>query len=157
MNSFETFRANILINGSLSGTLSYKKPGNIHVKFSDGREISANGRYLYFYSPERGVTGKQDLKGSSSGINGLLSGYQETTIGKTIKLKSNSKRYSEITISVDARNLPKSIRMVSSGSDNATEISFSNVSTGLGLSASLFNYQPPTSSIIVENPLNQKE
>lgn len=157
MNSFDSFRANIVVNGTTSGTVSYKRPGNIHIKFSDGRVISANGRTLWFYSPDRGVTGKQDLRGSTSGISGLLSGYNDMSAGRTVRLKSNSKRYSEIIVSLDGRNLPRSIKMKRQGSDSTTEISFSGIATNLGLSASLFNYQPPSSSIIIENPLNQKE
>lgn len=156
MNSYQTFRANVVVNGSLSGTLSYKRPGNLHIKFSDGRVISANGRTLWFYSPDRAVTGKQDLRGSGAGINGLVSGYQDVSSGRTVRLKSNSKYYSSITISLDGRNLPRSIRMQKRNGDT-TDISFSGITTNLGLSASLFNYQPPSSSIIIENPLNQKE
>jgi outer membrane lipoprotein carrier protein len=157
MNSFESFRANITLNGSLSGTLSYKRPGNLHVKFSDGRVISANGKTLWFYTPDRGIAAKQDLKGFSSGISGMVSGYDDVSTGRTIKLKSSHKRYSEISIAVTDSNLPKSIRMRSANGEDVTEIIFSGISTNIGLSSSLFNFQPPSSSLIVENPLNQKE
>jgi outer membrane lipoprotein carrier protein len=157
MDSMDSFRANVTLNGSLSGTLSYKKPGNLHIKFADGRVISANGRTLWFYSPDRGIAAKQELKGSTSGIAGLVSGYEEVSQGKTIKLKSSSRRYSEITIALNESNLPKSLRMKSATGDETTEIIFSGISTGIGLSSSLFNFQPPSSSLIVENPLNQKE
>ncbi len=156
MEGLESFRANVTINGSLTGTLSYKKPANLHVQFSDGRILASNGRTLWFYSPERAVTGKQDLKGMSEGIAGLVFGYEDFSSGKTIRLKSDSKRYSEIVIVLDANHLPKSLRLQSSGS-GITEIVFSGVTTNLGLSASLFNYQPPSSSMIIENPLNYRE
>ncbi|WCL50409.1 outer-membrane lipoprotein carrier protein LolA [Leptospira sp. GIMC2001] len=159
MNSFDSFRANITLNGSITGTLSYKKPGNLHIKFSDGRVISANGKTLWFYSPERGIAAKQDLKGYSSGIAGLVSGYEEVPgTGKNLKLKSSTKRYSEISIALNESNLPRSIRMKQLNSEEGTtEIIFSGISTNIGLSSSLFNFQPPASSLIVENPLNQKE
>ncbi|MCG9876339.1 MAG: outer membrane lipoprotein carrier protein LolA [Leptospiraceae bacterium] len=157
MNSFDSFRANITLNGSLTGTLSYKRPGNLHIKFSDGRVISANGKTLWFYSPDRGIAAKQDLKGSSSGLSGLLSGYEDISAGRSVKLKSESKRYSEISIALSESNLPKSIRMKPSGSTESTEIIFSGIATNIGLTSSLFNFQPPSSSLIVENPLNQKE
>lgn len=157
MNSFESFRANITLNGSLSGTLSYKRPGNLHIKFSDGRVISANGKTLWFYTPDRGIAAKQDLKGFSSGISGLVAGYDDVSSSKTIKLRSSHRRYSEITIAVTEANLPKSIRMKSSNEETTTEITFSGISTNIGLSTSLFNFQPPSNSLIVENPLNQKE
>lgn len=57
MNSFESFRANISIDG-LSGSISYKRPGSLNVKFSDGRVLSGNGRHLWIYSPARGIAGK---------------------------------------------------------------------------------------------------
>jgi len=157
MNSFDSFRANITLNGSLSGTLSYKRPGNLHIKFSDGRVISANGKTLWFYSPDRGIAAKQDLKGGTSGLAGLLAGYDDFSNGRTVKLKSDTKRYSEITVSLSESNLPRSIRMKPSSGSDSTEIIFSGISTNIGLTSSLFNYQPPSSSLIVENPLNQKE
>lgn len=157
MNSFDSFRANITVNNSLSGTLSYKRPGNLHVKFADGRVISANGKTLWFYSPDRGIAAKQELKGSTSGISGLLAGYDDHSSGRNVKLKSTNKRYSEITVILSESNLPKSIRMKSGSSDEPTEIIFSGISTNIGLSASLFNFQPPSNSLIVENALNQKE
>jgi len=157
MNAFDSFRANITLNGSITGTLSYKRPGNLHIKFSDGRVISANGKTLWFYSPDRGIAAKQDLKGGTSGLSGMLAGYEDISSGRNVKLKSESKRYSEISISLSESNLPKSIRMKPTGGSESTEIIFSGISTNIGLTSSLFNFQPPSSSLIVENPLNQKE
>jgi outer membrane lipoprotein carrier protein len=157
MSSFNTFRANITLNGSITGTLSFKRPNNIHIKFSDGRVISANGKTLWFYSPDRGIAAKQDLKGSTSGLAGLLSGYEDVSVGRNVRLKSASKRYSEISIALNESNLPRSLRMKPQASSESTEIIFSGISTNIGLSSGLFNFQPPSSSLIVENPLNQKE
>ena len=85
MNSFESFRANISIDG-LSGSISYKKPGSLNVKFSDGRVLSGNGRHLWIYSPARGIAGKQDLKGLTGGLGGLLSGYESVTSSANLTL-----------------------------------------------------------------------
>ena len=79
MNSFDSFRANISIDG-LAGSISYKRPGSLNVKFSDGRVLSGNGRHLWIYSPARGIAGKQDLKGLTGGLGGLLSGYESVPV-----------------------------------------------------------------------------
>jgi outer membrane lipoprotein carrier protein len=157
MNSFESFRANISLDG-LSGTLSYKRPGSIQLKLSDGRILSGNGRYLWIYSPARSVAGKQDLKGSTAGIGGLLGGYESVTAnGKTLKLKSETKYYEEIIVSVTPNNIIRSIRLKAKGKQDFMEISFSGVQTNIGLPASVFNFHPPANAQIVENPLNQRE
>lgn len=157
MNSFESIRASVTING-MSGSLSYKKPHHLYVNFSDGRVISANGRHLWFYSPARAIAGKQDLKGGSGGLYGLLNGYETvTSSGKTLKLQSTKKHYEEIIVTLTPNNMLKSIRMKPRGSSGAIEISLSGIQTNLGLPSSIFNYHPPSSAQIVENPLNQRE
>ncbi|HMV40973.1 MAG TPA: outer membrane lipoprotein carrier protein LolA [Leptospiraceae bacterium] len=157
MNSFESFRANISIDG-LTGSISYKRPGSLNVKFSDGRVLSGNGRYLWIYSPARGIAGKQDLKGLTGGLGGLLSGYESvTSSGKVLKLKSENKYYEEIIVSVTPNNIIKSLRLRAKGRPDFMEISFSGVQTNIGLSSSIFNFHPPANAQIVENPLNQRE
>ena len=157
MNSFESFRASISIDG-MSETVSYKKPGSIQLKLSDGRILSGNGRYLWIYSPARSVAGKQDLKGSTGGIAGLLSGYESVTAsGKTLKLKSDTKYYEEIIVSVTPNNIIRSLRLKARGKQDFMEISFSGVQTNIGLPAAVFNFHPPANAQIVENPLNQRE
>jgi len=157
MNSFDSIRANINING-MSGLMSFKKPNSIYLKLSDGRIISANGRHLWFYNPTNAIAGKQDLKGSSSGLYGLLSGYENISVnGRTLRLQSETKDYQEIIISLTSNNMLQSIRMKPQGSSNFIEISLSNIQTNIGLPSSLFNYHPPSNAQIVENPLNQKE
>ncbi|EQA34775.1 hypothetical protein LEP1GSC047_1871 [Leptospira inadai serovar Lyme str. 10] len=158
MSEISSFRASITINNELSGTLSYKKPNQLHVKFSDGRVIAANGRFLWFYSPSRGIVGKQDLKGMSGGIGGLLSGYEEVTpVGGSLRLKSPNRTYEEIVVTLGPDNTPRSLRMKHKGSGEYTSIAFSGVQTNVGLSASLFNFGAPSNAQIVENPLNERE
>ena len=157
MNSFESFRATISLDGA-SGTVSYKKPNSIQLKFSDGRILSGNGRHLWIYSPARSVAGKQDLKGSTSGIAGLLSGYESVTAsGKTLRLKSENKYYEEIIVSVTPNNIIRSIKLRGKGKQDFMDISFSGVQTNIGLPSSVFNFHPPANAQIVENPLNQRE
>ena len=157
MNSFESFRANISIDG-LSGSISYKRPGSLNVKFSDGRILSGNGRFLWIYSPARGIAGKQDLKGMTGGIGGLLSGYESVTAtGKVLKLKSDNKYYEEIIVSVTPNNIIKSLKLKAKGRSDFMDITFSGVQTNIGLSSSIFNFHPPANAQIVENPLNQRE
>jgi outer membrane lipoprotein carrier protein len=157
LNSLDTFRATVTINGGLTGVLSYKNPYQLHVRLNDGRIISANGKVLWFYSPDSSLSGRQDLKGVSGGLGGLLSGYENVTLaGKTFRLTSTTKKISEIILIVSDNDLPRVIKM-KRDDDDITEISFSGIATNIGLGTSLFNFQPPTSSQIVENPLNQKE
>ncbi len=157
MNSLESIRANITINGT-TGVMSYKKPSSLYVKFSDGRVISANGRHLWFYNPAKAIAGKQDLSGETSGLYGLLNGYESISVsGTSLKLTSETKGYEEILIQMTPNYLLKSIRMKPRGSNQTIEISLSNMQTNIGLPASLFNYHPPSNAQIVENPLNQRE
>lgn len=157
LNSLDTFRATVTINGGLTGVLSYKNPYQLHVRLNDGRIISANGKVLWFYSPDSSLSGKQDLKGASGGLGGLLSGYENVTVsGKTFRLTSTTKKINEIILIVSDNDIPRVIKM-KRDDEEVTEISFSGIATNIGLGTSLFNFQPPTNSQIVENPLNQKE
>ncbi|MCW7462072.1 LolA family protein [Leptospira limi] len=157
MNSLESFRASVTLNGGLTGVVSYKSPNQLHVRFSDGRIISSNGRILWFYNPDSSIAGKQDLKGVSGGLGGLLSGYENVTVsGRTFRLTSTTKRFNEIILVVSENDLPRVLKMKRSD-EEITEIAFSGIATNIGLGTGLFNFQPPTSSQIVENPLNQKE
>ncbi|MDZ4724862.1 MAG: outer membrane lipoprotein carrier protein LolA [Leptospira sp.] len=157
LNSLDTFRATVTINGGLTGVLSYKNPYQMHVRLNDGRIISANGKVLWFYSPDTSLSGRQDLKGGTGGLAGMLSGYETVTVsGKTFRLTSPTKRYTEIILVVSDNDLPRVIKMKRED-EEITEIAFSGIATNIGLGTSLFNFQPPTNSQIVENPLNQKE
>jgi outer membrane lipoprotein carrier protein len=157
MNSIDSFRANITIGGT-SGVISYRKPHNIHLKLSDGRVISGNGRNLWFYNPARAIAGNQDLRGGTGGLYGLLTGYETiTATGKTLRLQSDKKHYEEIIITLTPNNLLKTIRMKPRGGSDFFEVSLSGLQTNIGLPASLFNYHPPSTAQVVENPLNQRE
>ena len=88
----------------------------------------------------------------------MLSGYENVSAtGTTIRLTSEKKAYEEIIVSMTPNNILRSIRMKPRGRDSYTEISLSGVQTNIGLPASIFNYHPPSSAQIVENPLNQRE
>lgn len=158
LNSVESLRASITINGTLTGTLSYKNPFQLHVRWNDGRILSSNGKVLWFYNPDSGISGRQDLKGVTGGLTGMLTGYETVTLsGRTFRLLSNDKKVNEIIFIVNENDMPRLIKMKKKDSEDVTEIAFSGIATNLGLGTGLFNFQPPTSSQIVENPLNQKE
>ncbi len=158
LNTVESLRASITINGTLTGTLSYKNPYQLHVRWNDGRILSSNGKVLWFYNPDSGISGRQDLKGVSGGLAGLFSGYETVTLsGRTFRLLSNDKKMNEIIFIVNENDMPRLIKMKKKDSEDVTEIALSGIATNLGLGTGLFNFQPPTSSQIVENPLNQKE
>jgi len=157
MNSVESIRANITIDNTLTGSMSYKRPNLLHVKLSDGRVISANGRFLWFYSPNKAIAGKQDLDGSTGGISGLLSGYKDVTVsGNTILLKSRDRYYEEIKVVVDGNNMLQAIRL-KTRDQNFKNISLSGIQVNIGLASNLFNLHPPASAQIIENPLNEKQ
>jgi len=157
LNSLDSFRATVTVNGGLTGIISYKNPYQLHVRLNDGRIISSNGKTLWFYNPDSSISGKQDLKGVSGGLGGFLSGYENVTVsGKTFRLTSPTKRYTEVILVVSDNDMPRVLKMKKED-EEVTEIAFSGIATNIGLGTSLFNFQPPTSSQIVENPLNQKE
>lgn len=86
-----------------------------------------------------------------------MSGYENVSVsGRTFRLTSNTKRYNEIILVVSDNDLPRVLKMKRSD-EEITEVAFSGIATNIGLGTGLFNFQPPTSSQIVENPLNQKE
>lgn len=158
MNGLQSLKARINIDGTLTGELYYQRPYNIHVKLSDGRIISANKNIIWVYSPSRMIAGRQDLRGGTGGISGLLSGYESvTSSGNRLTLKSNTKAYSEIVVVVSPDHLIRSIRMKRKGSESSKTINLSISATNIGLPSNLFNFHPPSSAQIVENPLNQKE
>lgn len=157
MNGIQSLRANITINNTITGNLSYKRPNLLHVKLADGRIISANGKILWFYSPNSAIAGKQDLSGSTAGLSGLFTGYENVKVtGNTILLKSPKRYYEEITVVVDSNHLLKALRLKNKN-QNYTNLSFSNYQINVGLSSNLFNLHPPASAQVIENPLNEKE
>ena len=159
MNSYSSFRANITIDNVVTGQLSYKRPNLLHVKFSDGRVISANGRFLWIFSPQNRIAGKQDLdqEKGTAGIAALLRGYDEVNvIGSTIDLKSSSKYYAEVKIVTSDDFMPKLI-LLKNKKGKSTSIKLSGIQTNVGLPSNLFNFHPPSNAQIIENPLNQRE
>lgn len=158
MTGIDSFRASITVNNELTGTVSWERPNKIHVKFSDGRVIASNGRFFWFYSPARGIVGKQDVRGATGGLAGLLSGYEDVSaVGGSLRLKSATRTYEEIVVTLGPDNTPRTLRMKNRGTGEYTSVSFSGVQTNVGLSKSLFNFSAPSSSQIVENPLNERE
>ena len=159
MNSFGSIRANITIDNTVNGQLSYKRPNLLHVKFSDGRVISANGRFLWIFSPENRIAGKQDLdqEKGTVGIASILKGYENVNVtGNIINLKSPSRYYEEVRIVTGDDNMPKAFQLKTKTGEY-TNIALSNIQTDIGLPSNLFNFHPPSNAQIIENPLNQRE
>lgn len=156
-DGLQSLRASVTVNG-MSGQLSYLRPYNFHLKLSDGRVISANRNILWIYSPKSSIAGKQDLRGGTGGVGGLLSGYENIVdMGNTLKLTSSTRHYQEIYVTVGADKIIRSLRMKAKGSSSYTEITFSGVQKNVGLPSSLFNFHAPANAQVVENPLNQRE
>ncbi len=145
-----------------TGNFRYMSPGKIYVKFSSpsGKIIASNGKKLYLFNPSSNICGVQDLgSGHSGGIAGVVSGYNAIAMGGaggyTIKLSSNDRHYSNITLSVDSTfMLKKAVLKTKSG--GGTTISLSGVITGEGMSPGVFDFNPPSSALTVNNPLNIK-
>ncbi len=146
-----------------TGNFKYLAPGRIHVKFTNpsGKIISCNGRKLWVYNPSSNICGVQELapRGESGGIAALISGYSAIAMGGkggyTIKLKNNERHYSSITLVVDQSFMLKKAVLQTKDGGGIT-ISLSGVITGEGMSPGLFDFNPPSSSQTVTNPLNIK-
>ncbi len=166
MNGIKTMRGVISWSHSsgymYTGNFKYMAPGKIFVKFTNpsGKIISSNGRKLFLYDPSSNICGVQELgRGGSGGIAGLVSGYQSIVMGGggtyTIKLKNESRHYSNITLIVDSSFfLKKAVMKTNDGS--ILTISLSGIITGEGMSPGIFDFTPPSGAQRVENPLNIK-
>lgn len=146
-----------------TGSFKYMSPGKIHIKFSNpsGKVIVSNGRSLWVYSPGSNICGVQDLGGGGSGgIAALTSGYFAIVTaqgpgGYTIKLKSSDKSFSEIILMVDSTFFLKKA-MLKSKDGGTYNFSISNVSTSAAVLPSVFDFNVPSNSQVVKNPLNIK-
>jgi len=146
---------------TFTGSFKYLNPGKIYVKFSNqgGKTLVSNGKKLWVYSPSNNICGVQDLtRGGSGGIAGMVSGYlaivtSQSSSGYTLKLKSNNKRYTEITLYLTSSFfLKKAIFKTKDG--KAFSVSISNVNTSVSVMNSLFNFRVPANAQVVKNPLN---
>ena len=146
-----------------TGSFKYMSPGKIYIKFSSpsGKIIVSNGRSLWVYSPGSSVCGVQDLGGGGSGgIAALTTGYFAIVTaqgpgGYTIKLKNNEKSFSEIILMVDSTFFLR--KAVLKSKDGGTyNFSISNVSASTSVIPSIFDFNVPSNSQVVKNPLNIK-
>ena len=145
---------------TFTASFKYLAPGKIYVKFSNprGKVIVSNGKKLWVYNSNSNICGIQDLyRGSSGGIASLTKGYMAIVSpqgsGYTLKLKSNDRSISQITLILDRSFFLKKgkFKYKSGGIMN---FSLSNVSTKASVMKSLFNFNVPASSQVVNNPLN---
>ncbi|RME92817.1 MAG: outer membrane lipoprotein carrier protein LolA [Candidatus Hydrogenedentota bacterium] len=153
---YKSFTANFTISGSsgnlMSGKIYYQYPGKLHVKTSDGGVIATNGRYLWIYNPASGRCMKQDVGGTGGGILGILKSYDGKRSGDSFIFRNPNKKITEIGIRV-SKGMIRSVRFQTE--DSSYTVSFSNVQFSGGIRASLFNYKPPASAQVIENPLNK--
>jgi len=133
-----------------AGKIFYQAPNKVHIKMS-GSVLASNGRYIWTYNSSTGLCGKQDAGGASGGILGLLRGYIGTVRGSSLVFKNKEGFYDEITVKT-SNGMVRSVRL-KRGSETST-VSFSGIKIGAGMRASLFNYKPPPSARLIENPLN---
>ena len=173
--ALQAFRGRMSSIGSLEGTLTMKyssgslqtgqfkfmSPGKFIIKFTNpsGKVICSNGRKLWVYDPSSAICGIQELiPGSlSGGIAGMLNGYMAIASSSgsdyTIKLKGTGKGYTNINILADRNFMLKKVSFFSERGEGL-EVSLSNVRTNPGLHAGLFEFNVPTSCLIVKDPLN---
>jgi len=146
-----------------TGAFKFMSPGKIYVKFSSppGKVIVSNGKSLWIYSSANNICGVQDLAGGGSGgIAALTSGYFAIVTaqgpgGYTIKLKNNDREFSEIVLMVDSSFFLK--KAIIKAKDGGTyNFSISNVSASAAVIPSIFDFNVPSSALVVKNPLNIK-
>ncbi len=145
-----------------TGNFKYMAPGKIYVKFSNpsGKVIASNGRKLYVYNPSSNICGIQELGGGGSGgIGALVNGYMAIAFGGpggyTIKLSSNDRHYTNITLVTDGSYLLKKA-VLKNKNGGGTTISLSGVITGEGMSPGTFDFNVPPGAQTINNPLNIK-
>ncbi|MCX7677680.1 MAG: hypothetical protein N2316_00525 [Spirochaetes bacterium] len=143
-----------------TGNFKYMAPNKIYVKFisPSGKIIAANGRKLYVYNASTNICGIQDLGGGGSGgISALVSGYMAIAFGGpsgyTIKLSSNEKHYTNITLVTDGNFLLKKA-ILKTKTGGGTTISLSGIIIGEGISPGIFDFNVPPGAQVVNNPLN---
>jgi len=154
---YSSFSANFSYTnggGSVStGKIYYRYPGNIHVRFSDGRVIAANGIYVWLFNPGNMVCAKQTLGGTGGGILGLIRGdYTMRQVKDRFIYESETERIKQVIVDTN-NSMIKNLRI--SIGEQVYNFSFSNVVIGGNAPASYFTYKPPTDAQLVENPLNR--
>jgi len=156
---FTTFVADFSYSNSdgllYSGKLSYQYPDKVHIKFSDGKVIASDGKFLWVYDPSTLLCAKQVLDPEKQeGLFDLLnSGFTfEQQNNRYIFTRDNG-FYREIVVDVE-NGLFTYIRLITKD-NKIMNFSFHNVQTDVGIRAGLFNYKPPTDAQLVENPLNK--
>ncbi len=165
MNGIEKMTGVITWNtssgASYSGNFKYLNPGRIHIKFTNpaGRTVVSNGRTLWVYSPASNIVGVQELsRDGSGGIASFTNGYMALLAdqgpnGYTVRLKSESRHYQEITLMLDPSFFLK--RAVLKSKDGFTyTFTITNVSTTATVLPGAFNFEVPANAQRVNNPLN---
>ena len=152
---YSSFSANFNYTSSsgaaTSGKMYYKSPNKIHLKMGNGKVIATNGQHIWFFNPGSSVCAKQEVGGASGGLLGLLSSYGGSKRGNTYVFSNPAKHYQEISVRVSSGSI--NVRMAHNS--EYINFSFSDFKPGRAIPAGYFNFRPPPSVRIIENPLNR--
>jgi outer membrane lipoprotein-sorting protein len=145
------------------GNFTYYAPNRIYVKFTSPVEkiLVSNGKTLWIYTHGSRVCGMYELiKGPHSGILSMIrTGYSSAAVGGdagyVIKLKSDTKQYREVVLSMDPTYLLKAA--IFKREDNRMlSFSISDASTKVNVDEDYFNFKVPKGVQVIKNPLNVK-
>lgn len=158
MNGMKSFKAGVNITSGQSfwsGTLSYDS-GRIHLALNDQRVITSDGKFLYVYDPNAKIVGKQELAGTSPGLEWLLKGYLTRVRGDSAVLmaESGTARYREVRLAWDKSKMLKKLSIRPYNSENWTTVVINDVQEVGGFPDSLFSYRAPAGVRVIYNPLS---
>jgi len=148
---------------TMTGSFVYARPNKLHIKFSNpsGKEVVTNGRKLWVYSPSSKICGSQDLDpGLSGGLGAVVNGYpaimtSQRSDGYTVKLKDDTKHYSEIQLGLSRDFFPEKMVFRTSDGKGFTII-LTNINFSPRVIDSFFDFNVPSNCQVVKNPLNIK-
>ena len=166
MRSISTLAGVISITNANShtttGNFKYMNPGKIYVKFSNpnGKIIVSNAKQLWIFDSATKICGVQDLgRGFSGGIASFVNGYMAIVRpnggGYIIKLKNESKYYTEVTLSVDSTFFLQNASLKKKDGSSFT-FKLSNIDRKAPVVKAIFEYNVPANTQIIKNPLNIK-
>lgn len=151
-----------------SGTISYKSPNKLHVKFESGKVININNKELIIFAPALGVSFSQELAPISEGTLSTLTstqglnmmrnsfgiGYESTpdyvSLGngssqKVVKLvlRGASDGYVRLDVSVGKNNLIRRIVAHTAGGAKI-QYDFTKITINGGIPEKRFDYDTPS-------------
>jgi outer membrane lipoprotein-sorting protein len=148
-----------------TGNLTYMAPGRIYIKFTSpfNKVLAANTKKLWVYDPHAKVCAVQDLDVEtpmSGGIISVINDYAAVALPSgsdswTVKFKNDAKPYPEITLNLDPTFFIKG------GSFQDAErkgfaFSLSNINFSPSILKNYFDFEVPSGTQMIKNPLNIK-